>query len=139
MPPNILLFKVKVIIYYICIEPFLLSSLLWLQKVGRFPVNFGNFPEILETFWEFTTPLRPYSSCTLAFFFLLRSTCAIAEFIINLQNEEMLMNAVCMYKCKHIYQPLKTRSVLGTSSWYPNDTLVSCIRVLASNSTPTCN
>lgn len=64
---------------------------------------------------------------------------AIAEFIITLQNDEMLMIAVYMYKCMHIYQPLKTKSALGTSSWYPNDTLVSCIRVLASNSTPTCN
>ncbi len=28
-------------------------SVLGLQKVGKFPVNFGNFPEILETFRDF--------------------------------------------------------------------------------------
>ncbi len=26
---------------------------LGLQKVGKFSVNFGNFPEILETYWDF--------------------------------------------------------------------------------------
>lgn len=35
--------------------------------------------------------------------------------------------------------PLKRRLALGRSSWYPKETLVSCIRVLASNSTPTCS
>lgn len=35
--------------------------------------------------------------------------------------------------------PLKRRLALGKSSWYPKETLVSCILVLASNSTPTCS
>ena len=35
--------------------------------------------------------------------------------------------------------PLKRRLALGRSSWYPKETLVSCILVLASNSTPTCS
>ncbi len=37
--------------------PFPFPFPLGLQKVGKFPVNFGNFPEILETyreFWKFT-------------------------------------------------------------------------------------
>lgn len=38
-----------------------------------------------------------------------------------------------------LFVPLKRRLALGRSSWYPKETLVSCILVLASNSTPTCS
>lgn len=39
--------------------------------------------------------------------------------------------------CKDRYLPRNTMLASGSSIWYPNEVVVSCVRVLASNSTPT--